>query len=105
MSEYWEECINEAFADIGIIADDKQIAEMVDWVKGAHENYGMAHGHDCIPNPLENENKDLKKKLKDEQDKITCPACNGRGIDISYGGTFQATSQCFKCKGEGRILP
>lgn len=104
-NEYWKECISYALDDAGITATDEQIAIMATVVEGSHENYGMAFGHDCIPNPLAAENTDLKKKLKEEQEKILCEVCSGKGRLISYGGSFQSESQCWKCRGEGRHLP
>lgn len=50
--DYWKECIEEALDDAGITATKEQIETIVGWVEGAHDNYGMAHGHDCIPNPM-----------------------------------------------------
>lgn len=58
--DYWTECISEAMEDAGIAATKEQIDTVVTWVEGAHENYGMAFGHDCIPNPLESDLKELK---------------------------------------------
>jgi hypothetical protein len=101
--DYWKECISEALEDAGIKASDEQIDTVTSWVEGAHENYGMAHGHDCIPNPMVTENEDLKKKLKREQEKTICEECNGKGTTISYGGTFQCYSRCYVCRGEGFI--
>jgi len=100
--DYWQECIGEAFDDAGIMATKEQIENVAGWVESGHENYGMAFGHDCIPNPVDLENKELKKELKKEKDKILCDECKGKGIIISYGGTFQSTSQCNQCRGEGR---
>ncbi len=67
---YWDECIKEAFEEIGIVATESQITEVVDWVEGAHENYGMAFGHDCIANPLEQEIRELKFQHK--KDLVEC---------------------------------
>ena len=61
--DYWEECISEAFDAEGINATNEQIKNVASWVQGAHENYGMAFGYDCIPNPLREENDKLKKEL------------------------------------------
>lgn len=103
--EYWKECVSKAFDDAGITATEEQIQDVATCVEGAFENYGMAHGHDCIPNPLATENSLLKKELEDEKRKILCKECKGSGIFVSYGGSLMATSQCWKCKGEGRYLP
>ena len=82
---YWNECISEAFCEVGISATDEQIDEVADIVAGAHENYGMAHGHDCIPNPLETENKRLKAELIEEKEKVVCRTCHGHGRITSNG--------------------
>ena len=101
--DYWAECIEIAFQDAGITATQDQIATVAGAVEGAHENYGLAHGHDCIPNPLHEENERLRRDLKREKDKVACPECRGRGDLTSRGPIHSATSQCWKCRGEGRI--
>lgn len=103
--KYWEECIREALDEAGIRATDEQIDIIVEWVEGAHENYGMAHGHDAIPNPLRFEVNELKQKLKREQEKVICVECSGSGRIISYGPYHSADSECYRCRGEGRHLP
>ncbi len=70
---YWEECIKEAFAECEIKASEQQIKYVIEWVEGAHENYGMATGQEFIPNPMNSEVDALKaeiKKLKAIQDSI-----------------------------------
>ena len=99
---YWHECICEAFEDAGIIATDAQIESVVGWVEGAHENYGMAHGHDAIPNPMVQENERLERELKKERDKSVCPECKGTGLEIGHGPVHSSVSQCYACRGEGK---
>ena len=103
--DYWKECISEAFDDAGIAATDEQIGKVADWVEGAHENYGMAHGHDHIPNPLIEENKVLEEKLKREKDKVICRECNGRGYQRTPGPIHTAESPCMRCNGRGTHDP
>ena len=100
---YWEECIKEAFEDAGITASKEQIDTVVSWVDGAHENYGMAHGYDAIPNPLRSELDETKRALEKERSKVQCEQCNGRGRIISYGPHHSSNSQCLKCRGEGKV--
>lgn len=99
---YWYNCIEEAFDLAGITATKEQIDIVVDCVEGGHDNYSMAHGHDCIPSPVMLENKELKMKLDIEKNKVHCEVCNGTGSITSYGGTMECRSQCYKCHGEGR---
>jgi RecJ-like exonuclease len=99
--DYWEECIREAFEDAGIVATDEQVDIVAGWVDGAHENYGLATGREFIPHPLETENKDLKRELEKERDKVVCPECKGKGYFI-LSGIRTSYSTCRKCKGEGK---
>ena len=99
---YWEECIAEAFDDAKISADKEQIKLVASWVEGAHDNYGMANGYDCIPNPLMTENAELRTKLENERDKIICKKCGGRGSIIRGDDVRSSQSSCSKCCGTGR---
>lgn len=101
--DYWEECIAQAFEDAGIKATKEQIDTVISWVEGAHDNYGMAHGHECIPNPLLSEIKELKKSLSIERSKVTCNECDGKGRIISHGPHHSSNSECNRCRGEGRV--
>ena len=64
--DYWKECIAEAFEDSEIKATEEQINNTASWVEGAHDNYGMAHGYDCIPSPIETEKNEEINRLKKE---------------------------------------
>jgi hypothetical protein len=65
--DYWLECTIEAIEaeapEVFKLLTEKQLDNIAGWFEGAHENYGMAHGHDCIPNHLELENERLKNKV------------------------------------------
>ena len=101
--DYWKDCIKESFEDAKIEATQEQINIVSSWVEGAHENYSMANGYDFIPSPVNTEIEKLKKELKREREKTICRECNGSGRIITYGGTFQSDSQCYKCNGSGYI--
>ena len=60
--KYWEECVSCALDDAGIKASAEQIALIAGAVESSHENYGMAHGYDCIPNPAETQRKDESER-------------------------------------------
>ncbi len=62
--EYWQVCIEEAFSECEIMATEEQIKAVVEWVDGAHENYGTATGSEHIPNPANSEIKELQRKIK-----------------------------------------
>jgi len=87
---YWEVCIEEAFCEAGIAATKEQINLVTEWVEGAHENYGMATGADCIPNPMESEVNELKRKLRNQNDEhehvidgITKGVAQRRNVSVS----------------------
>lgn len=100
--DYWDECISQAFDDAGIVAMKEQIEEVAGCVEVDHENYGMAHGHDCIPNPLEAEVERLRAELEREREKRTCDKCGGKGRIVVRGPYHSSSSSCSWCKGEGR---
>ncbi len=52
MSDYWSEAAHEALIEIGVSATPAEIEIVAGIMESNHENYGMAHGHDAIPNPL-----------------------------------------------------
>lgn len=52
MSDYWNDCISEALNDVGLEATPEQVDAIAGFVEVSHDNYGMAYGHDAIPNPL-----------------------------------------------------
>ncbi len=60
---YWKECIEEAFEDADITATKEQIDIVAGWVEGGHDNYGMAHGYDAIPDPINTEVERLRKEI------------------------------------------
>jgi DnaJ-class molecular chaperone len=88
--------------EANIEATQEQVAIIADVVRGAHENYGMAHGYDCAPNPLKLENERLRRELEAEQQMQTCPDCAGTGTTITYGHSHNAVSRCDSCRGRCR---
>jgi hypothetical protein len=102
---YWKESIEAALDEAGLTATPDQIETITKCVEISHDQYGMAFGHDCIPNPLKLENEQLKRELKVEQSKIACKECHGRGNITENFGTRSSTSRCDRCNGEGKHLP
>lgn len=101
--DYWIECIVEAFNDARIQGTTEQIATIALSVQISSENYGTAHGYDCIPNPLTGENKQLRQGLAKERGKRRCPQCVGSGRVINHGPCHSSESECPNCRGEGRF--
>lgn len=101
--EYWDECISVALEEAGLDATREQIELIAGQVQGAHENYGMAFGHDCIPDPSALEIKRLKKELSREQKRSDCRVCAGTGYEQYSAGSHWITATCMNCNGTGSI--
>ena len=52
MSDYWTDAAHEALHEIDVSATPTEVEIVAGIMESNHENYGMAHGHDAIPNPL-----------------------------------------------------
>jgi len=102
--DYWKEAFMAALeeAEIPFPADDKlKLGAAV--LRGAHEEYGMAQGHHCIPDPQAAEVDRLEKALAKERRKEHCRTCDGRGRIETPGPYHSSNSECWKCRGEGRV--
>ncbi len=101
--EYWEECLSQSFDEHGISATREQIAAIAIDIEAGRDCMSMAFH---VPeNPLARELKETQAALAHEQKLIFCETCRGTGRLTSYGGTFQSTSDCWKCRGKGKHLP
>ncbi len=104
-NQYWVDVVVDALGDANMSATKEQIDIIASWIDGAHDNYGMYSGEECIPNPLKLENERLVNALKKEKDKIHCKMCNGVGRITSPGPYHSSNMECFKCNGEGKYIP
>lgn len=103
---YWEECISVAFDEAGITATNEQIKRVANDVEIAHDNHDIYRGYPTTgTSPLDQENKQIKRMLEEEREKVICKECNGTGRDISHGPSFTVESSCWKCNGDGRHKP
>lgn len=102
---YWKECIESALDEAGMVATPTQVESITKCVEISHDQYGMAFGYDCIPNPIMLENERLKKELEIERDKIPCKSCKGNGSITENWGTRSSMSRCDRCHGEGKHSP
>lgn len=59
-----KECISIAADKCGLVLTDEQLECLADSAESGHECYGMAFGHDCIPNPMSSEVERLKAQIK-----------------------------------------
>ena len=96
--DYWKECITEALEESGIKATDKQIENITSWVEGAHENYGLATGQDCIPHPLVAEI-DAVKKEAIKQESAHQKQLNGICAGVASRRNVSVDSVCVDING------
>lgn len=87
---YWEECISQAADECGLVLTEEQLRFLTEAVKGSHESYGMAFGHDSIPNPLTGEITALKARIHElEEGHLKCiqgikeGAAARRGVSVN----------------------
>lgn len=96
---YWQEAIECAFEEVGLKATKEQIEDIAGYIETSHENYGMAHGYDCVPNQAVLDRDKFKDLYKKEKNKRGCPVCSGKGYtERRFTGLY-----CYKCNGEGKI--
>ncbi len=88
--DYWTECIESSFEEAGIEATKEQIQMVAGDVEVSSDNYGMAHGHDAIPNPRDEDVRRLNAQIKQvekERDQMTLNfkqnVATRRGCDVS----------------------
>lgn len=106
---YWEIFVDEFVPEMGIVLTPQQRNEMVDAIVGHAEMESEATGQAIFSanrrGYLEKELEDAKKATRFEEEKILCATCEGKGTLTSYRGTFMSTSQCYECRGQGRVHP
>lgn len=89
--------------EAGVIATPDQIREIAQGVAGAVENVGMAFHYP--ENPAISREAELERQLKIERSKIVCRTCFGNGRIVTHGPYHSADSGCWKCHGEGKVIP
>lgn len=103
--QYWEECMSEALYEAEVNFTPEQLAIVVDYAIRGHEMYDEYTGRYLIPNPETERANRAEKALQQEQRKIFCCQCNGRGRIYTQGPYHGSDSECWKCRGEGKHLP
>lgn len=105
--DYWEEAVAIALEEAGVKATESQLKDIAVAIKGSHENYGMYVGYDVASsNRYDEQNSEirrLKDELNSERGKVTCTECSGSGFITMPGPYHSSTSDCYKCRGAGRV--
>lgn len=102
--DFWRECISNAAEDCGLTLTDEQIFVLAAAVEGGHENYSQAFYSPPAGEYLEAENKRLRRELDIESAKVFCKECGGNGRTISFGPVHSANTECWKCRGSGKVI-
>tara|TARA_R100001086_G_scaffold239128_1_gene164327 strand:- start:90 stop:407 length:318 start_codon:yes stop_codon:yes gene_type:complete len=98
MTDYWQECVATALDEAGVKATPGQVDKIAGSVECGHENYGMAHGHDCIPNPMIAEKERAVKNVRDEAKREVADLCQKIAslewqLDSTYNELQQANQE------------
>lgn len=105
--EYWIESVGSSLDEAGIKATDEQIKNIAADMKISSEMEDMAYGYDVaslnLQGSKDSEIARLKAKVIQEQEKRTCKNCKGSGIIIDQGPYHSSETDCYVCRGEGRI--
>jgi len=102
---YWKEAVDNALADAGVEATIEQRNTMASYLVIFADQEREFSGEYNIPNPLTQEVKQLRAALKNEQEKVGCKECRGRGYFVENYGTRSSETTCSRCNGEGKHLP
>lgn len=104
--EYWSECVANALDENGVAATSEQVESIARDIQCSHENYGMAfYSPPASELPVFGELRDARKELARERAKVPCRVCRGSGMITTIGPHHSCTSQCWKCRGQGRHDP
>lgn len=102
--EYWAECLSQAADDCGLKLTAEQLGCLAEAVEGADENIGMAFP--TPPSPYPDQIRRLECELVAEREKRFCRECQGTGrVRHDIGLSHYSISECFKCRGKGKLAP
>ena len=85
------------------MATEAQIEAIADDIRISQENYGLAFP--TPENPLIQECATLRRELEREKKTEPCPGCFGSGMITVNGPYHNVTSQCWICRGSGKVYP
>jgi len=103
--KYWNSCIEEILDELKIEITLNQKNSLVEYIDNCSDMQRESCGYYNIPDPRENEIKQLKESLRKEREAEFCSECKGRGsVTENAGGIGRScTSMCFICNGNGKI--
>lgn len=101
--ELWKEFIGESLDEHGVSATAEQVALIARDAQRIAEGLSEHSYRPC--DPTVRELAETQAKLKAEREKVVCVLCKGSGRIYSQGPYHGSDSQCWKCRGEGRVAP
>ena len=96
--EYWKEAVAQALDEQDMDWTDSELAEIASHIEDSHELFSMAFPSPS-GNPRDEEIIRLERELEIERSKVWCSECSGRGQLLGD------CMDCWKCNGEGKVLP
>jgi hypothetical protein len=67
--DYWETSLSELLDDMKLSLTAEQKDELIGGIMGIAENESLACGYDCIPNPMQSEVSELKRQIREMEEK------------------------------------
>lgn len=101
--DYYAEGLAEFLDEAGVVATPEQIRQIAEGVAGAVENVGQAFYQP--ENPAPRREAELQRELAKERSKVVCPQCKGGGRLYFQGPYHSSDTGCWKCHGEGKVIP
>ena len=103
---YWLDAVNGSLEEAGVAATPAQAFIMAENLQVCSANEGLWTGSDVADSNCraarQEELADLKRQLREEQDKVTCRACGGSGTIREQGPCHSSETSCTRCRGTGR---
>jgi len=101
-STYWTEAISEIFEEHGVTATAEQMAKVASDVELLSSTAGE-YSSESVIRPGDEEVTKLRTELTLEKQKVVCKECRGHGFIGDSSDPTRYESECFVCKGAGRI--
>jgi DnaJ-class molecular chaperone len=106
-ASYWDEVVQISLNEAGLTATKDQVLIISGSIEGCVENYLNHTSPGTGRRTADPEVVSLKKRLAEEEAKVPCSKCAGRGhLIVSDQYNFRAHKEgCDACYSTGRVLP
>lgn len=104
---YWLESLGQAADECDLVMTSEQLEFMAQACMHSHEMYSEYSGDNVasanFSAQAEQEKQKLIDELEKERNKTICRDCYGEGRIINQGPYHSSNSECWTCKGVGKI--